>query len=482
MNQAWMGWSLSNSYTQLPSIFYSKQQAALVKNASLFIYNKELAKQLHINEQFMNKEEAPMFLAGQIQDMYPDAMALAYAGHQFGYFNRLGDGRALLLGVQENFDIHLKGSGRTAYSRSGDGKASLGPMLREYVMSEAMHGLNIPTTRSLSVVTTDEKIVRERYLPGAILCRVAASHLRVGTFEYAARFGESEDIRALADYAISRHYPHLVDLEHRYLALLNEVIDKQASLIASWQLVGFIHGVMNTDNMTISGETIDYGPCAFMNQFDPSTVYSSIDSEGRYAYENQPYIGSWNLTRLAESLLPLLADNEQEAIELAKEALERYNELYYSYWLDGMRAKLGLKQKLETDAELITELLQFMYDQQLDFTNTFVDLTLQNFIRLDSYALQSFLIWKKKWEERIKQEQTDMSAITQLMMNVNPIVIARNDWVEAALKQAEDEYDAAPIEQLVELLQDPFAYTPEQRLKYIEPIKEKANYQTYCGT
>jgi len=483
MKQSWMGWNMSNSYTQLPSIFYSKQLAAPVNNARLFIYNEELAKQLHINTQFKENSDAAKFLAGQMPpDYYAEPMALAYAGHQFGYFNRLGDGRALLLGMQLDYDVQLKGSGRTAYSRGGDGKAAIGPMLREYIMSEAMHELGIPTTRSLSVVTTEENIVREQYLPGAILCRIAASHLRVGTFEYAARFAGLEELKALAKYAIARHYPHLKQEANPYLALLKEVIEQQASLIASWQLIGFIHGVMNTDNMTISGETIDYGPCAFMNTFDPKTVYSSIDSEGRYSYENQPYIGSWNLTRLAEALLPLIAEDEAQAIEQAKEALSHYNEAYYKHWLNGMRAKIGLEQQYDGDEELISSLLQFMYDKKLDYTNTFVDLTLQNFIRIESYKSEAFIEWKEKWEQRLQLEHQSLTTIEQKMRKANPIVIARNQWVEQALEAAQRENDPTPVTQLLALLKNPFAYTTEQRLAYVEPIIEKANYQTFCGT
>ena len=482
MNESWLGWNIGNSYTQLPSVFYHKQVAAPVKKARLFIYNQKLAKQLQVDEQFEQNELAAQFLTGQLHEYYPESMALAYAGHQFGYLNRLGDGRALLLGEQVGYDIHLKGSGRTPYSRGGDGKAALGPMLREYIMSEAMYELGIPTTRSLSVVATEEAIIREQYLPGAVLCRVAASHLRVGTFEYAAKWGEEGDIKALADYAIERHFPQLVEHEQPYLAMLREVINRQAKLIASWQHIGFIHGVMNTDNMTISGETIDYGPCAFMNRFDPATVYSSIDSEGRYAYENQPYIGSWNLTRLAESLLPLLADDEEVAIEHAKEALATYNALYYDYCLDGMRAKLGLSEKEEEDSALISSLLQFMYDEKLDYTNTFVDLTLQNFIRIPSYQSETFQAWKLKWDARLQREQCNSETIQLKMMQVNPIVIARNAWVEEALKQAQKENNAEPVLQLLDLLKNPFDYSTAQRLKYIEPLHEPSNYQTYCGT
>lgn len=482
MSQSYMGWKLENSYQQLPSKFYTYQPAGKVKQARIFIYNEQLAKQLHIEQQFFSDEQAPLFLAGQLEEYYAESMALAYAGHQFGYFNMLGDGRALLLGEQDKYDIQLKGSGRTAYSRNGDGKAALGPMLREYIMSEAMHSLHIPTTRSLSVVATEEAIIRDQYLPGAILCRVAASHLRVGTFEYAAAFGEPSDIKALADYAIKRHYPHLNGQSNPYAELIREVATKQGALIASWELIGFIHGVMNTDNMTISGETIDYGPCAFMNAYDPNTVYSSIDTNGRYAYSNQAQIGNWNVSKLAEALLPLLHDEVEVAIEQAKHALGAYSDSWRQTYFSGMRAKLGLSLEEEEDEELIVELLQFMYDEQLDYTNTFVDLTLRNFIRIDSYRSDKFQTWKLKWEQRLSREEESLEQSQHKMMKVNPIVIPRNEWVEDALEDAQKENRKDKVEQLLALLKDPFAYTAEQRLKYIEPITEQSNYQTYCGT
>lgn len=482
MSQPIMGWNLKNTYKQLPSKFYAYQSAAKVKQARLFIYNKQLAKELLIDEEFFLNEQAALFLAGQQEEYYSESMALAYAGHQFGYFNRLGDGRALLLGEQGDYDIQLKGSGRTPYSRNGDGKAALGPMLREYIISEAMYALGIPTTRSLSVVATEEAVIREEYLPGAILCRVAASHLRVGTFEYAAAFGEQGDLQALADYAIKRHYPDLIGHSNRYAELIREVAIKQGKLIASWELIGFIHGVMNTDNMTISGETIDYGPCAFMNVYDPNTVYSSIDSHGRYAYSNQAQIGNWNVSKLAEALLPLLHDEAEAAVEVAKEALGAYAESWRKTYFTGMRAKLGLSLEEAEDETLIVDLLQLMYDEELDYTNTFVDLTLHNFIRINSYQTDKFQAWIKKWEARLKREQESLEELQQKMMKVNPIVIPRNEWVEEALEDAQKENNADKVKSLLALLKNPFAYTVEQRLKYIEPIIEQSNYQTYCGT
>ncbi|HEU4965779.1 MAG TPA: YdiU family protein, partial [Bacilli bacterium] len=326
------GWNLDNSYARLPEVFFSVISPNPVYAPKLIVLNQPLASSLGLDAQALQSEEAVAVLAGTQVPEGSVPLAQAYAGHQFGHFTKLGDGRALLVGEQitpsgERFDIQLKGSGRTPYSRGGDGRAALGPMLREYIISEAMHGLGIPTTRSLAVVTTGEPIYRETKLPGAILTRVAASHLRVGTFQYAAQWGTVEDLRALADYAIQRHYPEADKAENRYLALLQEVIKRQAALVAKWQQVGFIHGVMNTDNMTIGGETIDYGPCAFMNTYDPKTVFSSIDVQGRYAYGNQPYIAGWNLARFAETLIPLFDDDQEKAVQIVQDAISAYSQL-----------------------------------------------------------------------------------------------------------------------------------------------------------
>lgn len=311
-----------------------------------------------MNKDLLKSDQGIEILAGNSAPSGSTPLAQAYAGHQFGHFNMLGDGRALLYGEQitpdgERFDIQLKGSGKTPYSRGGDGRAGLGPMLREYIISEAMHGLGIPTTRSLSVVTTGESIIRETLQQGAVMTRIATSHIRVGTFQFAATYGTYEDLQALADYTINRHYPALEEKENKYLLFLEEVTKRQASLIAKWQLVGFIHGVMNTDNMSISGETIDYGPCAFMDTYDMNTVFSSIDTQGRYAYGNQPGIGAWNLARLAESLLPLIHEDQEEAIRLAQEVLTAYPEYFQTNYLKGMRAKLGLFHEEEGNIALV---------------------------------------------------------------------------------------------------------------------------------
>ena len=355
------GWNINNSYIHLPENFYSIIQLSPVSLPQLVVLNEPLAKILGFNiEKIKSKESIEIFAGNRIPEG-GIAIAQAYAGHQFGYFTMLGDGRALLLGEHitpngKRFDIQLKGSGRTPYSRGGDGRAALGPMLREYIISEAMYGLKIPTTRSLAVVTTGESIIRESILKGAVLTRIASSHIRVGTFQYAKRFGTKDDLIALADYTLKRHFPNFESSDNRYLYLLKEVIKKQAQLISKWMLVGFIHGVMNTDNMTISGETIDYGPCAFMDYYDPSTVFSSIDIYGRYAYSNQPNIAAWNLARFAETLLPLLSENKDKAVKIAQNEIEKFHELYKDNWLNGMRAKIGLFSKEKEDEILIEQI------------------------------------------------------------------------------------------------------------------------------
>ena len=374
---------LENTYCELPNIFYSKEIPEKILNPKLVEFNKELAEDLGLDLKFLNSDEGIQYLVGNKLLEGSTPIAQAYAGHQFGHFTMLGDGRAILLGefISRNgqrFDIQLKGAGKTKYSRGGDGKAALGPMLREYIISEGMYGLKIPTTRSLAVISTGENVIREEILEGALLVRIAKSHIRVGTFQFARNFGDVEDLKKLADYTLNRHFKKDSYEGNSYLYLLKEVINNQAKLISKWQLVGFIHGVMNTDNMTISGETIDYGPCAFMDSYDINTVFSSIDINGRYAYGNQPKIGVWNLTRFAESLLPLLDDDIDNAIKIAEEALSNYGKLYNEYYFNGMRAKLGLFNKEEEDENLILSLLTIMNKFKADYTSTFLNLTLGN--------------------------------------------------------------------------------------------------------
>ncbi|MFS0864685.1 protein adenylyltransferase SelO [Fredinandcohnia sp. 179-A 10B2 NHS] len=481
------GWNFDNSYIRLPDAFYSKMNPNPVRDPKIIKLNKELTQQLGLNVEALESDEGVEVLAGNSFPEGASPLAQAYAGHQFGHFTMLGDGRALLIGEQitpdlERFDIQLKGSGRTPYSRGGDGRAALGPMLREYIISEAMHGLGIPTTRSLAVVETGEPVYRENQLQGAILTRVAASHLRVGTFEYAAGKGNVEDLRALADYAIDRHYPESKNDENPYLSLLIEVIKRQASLIAKWQLVGFIHGVMNTDNMTISGETIDYGPCAFMDTYDPGTVFSSIDSQGRYAYGNQPYIGSWNLARFAESLLPLLHDEQEQAVKIAETAINDYSKQYFKNWFAGMRAKLGIFTENSEDETLIKDLLEIMKNHQADYTNTFRALTFDNAQETPMYGTQEFSKWYEQWQARLNQQDKTREESFQLMQQSNPGVIPRNHRVEEAIEAAVNRGDYSVIDQLLTVLSYPFAHTPEQEEYCKLPDSTNKPYRTFCGT
>lgn len=480
-----IGWKMEHTYTELPDMFFTQTNPTPVQDPALILFNDVLAKELGLNGEMLKEEGAQIFAGNQLADEF-NPIAQAYAGHQFGNFTMLGDGRAILLGEQktptgELRDIQLKGAGKTPYSRGGDGRAGVGPMLREYIISEAMHGLGIPTSRALAVTSTGEPIIRETMLDGAIVTRVASSHLRVGTFQYAAAYGTKDDIRALADYAIQRHDPDLVSSENKFMQFLKRVIDRQASLIAKWQLVGFIHGVMNTDNMTISGETIDYGPCAFMNTFDPSTVFSSIDIQGRYAFANQPNIGGWNIARFAESLLPLFLEDEDQAVELAQEAISNFGPIYYEYWLMGMREKLGLMRKEDGDAKLIDALLTLMEDHQADYTTTFIDLTFDSNSETSLERSSAFSEWKIRWKKRLEKEERSSEQIFEHMKSVNPAIIPRNDLVEEALKAAVDHQDFSLVKRLNELLQDPYAHTEAQE-KYMRRDLPSGPYQTFCGT
>ncbi|MFK9094018.1 protein adenylyltransferase SelO [Bacillus salipaludis] len=482
-----LGWNFDNSYARLPKSFYSSQNPVPVRSPKLIILNSPLAVSLGLNVEGLQSEKGVGVFAGNQIPEGALPLAQAYAGHQFGHFTMLGDGRAVLLGEQitplgERFDIQLKGPGRTPYSRGGDGRAALGPMLREYIISEAMNGLGIPTTRSLAVVSTGELVIRETDLPGAILTRVAASHIRVGTFQYIAKWGTVEELRILADYTLTRHFPDVEADEIRYLSLLQEVIKRQAALIAKWQLVGFIHGVMNTDNMTISGETIDYGPCAFMDVYDPETVFSSIDVQGRYAYGNQPYMAGWNLARFAETLLPLLHDNQEQAIKLAQDAISNFMELYKNNWLAGMRAKLGIFNEEKQDETLIDDLLSMMQKYRADYTNTFRTLTFDTLDDTVLFGTPEFTKWFERWKERLQRQEESKASSSQLMRNSNPALIPRNHRVEAALEAAVKEGDYCVMEKLLEVLSSPYAHTPEQTEYSTPPVPSSSPYRTFCGT
>ncbi|MBU3136772.1 YdiU family protein [Clostridium gasigenes] len=479
------GFNFKNSYIDLPNVFYALVSPSKVPDPKLVILNNKLIEDLGLKLGELQCEDGLEILSGNKAPKGAVTLAQAYAGHQFGNFTMLGDGRAILLGEHitaegNRFDIQLKGSGRTPYSRGGDGKASLGPMIREYIISEAMNGLGIPTVRSLSVVTTGEEVYRETRLPGAVLTRVASSHIRVGTFQYARGLNDIQDLKALADYTLERHYKDGIKEENPYVYLLKEVIKKQATLISKWQLVGFIHGVMNTDNMTISGETIDYGPCAFMDTYDPETVFSSIDKYGRYSYENQPSMAEWDLARFAETLLPLLHDDMNEAIKIAQGAVSEFHNLYTKQWLSGMRKKLGLFNEEEEDTKLIEGILTIMKKYSADYTNTFRALTINKYEDTEIIDKEDFNQWINLWKERLLRQDEKEEAVLNLMRNNNPAVIPRNHRVEEALDYAVNKGDYSVLEKLLEVLSEPYSYSAEQ--EEYRSVKTKVNYRTFCGT
>jgi len=481
-----IGWHFDNTYSKLPKSFLENIKPVPVKDPKLIILNKNLAEQLNLDfSKFSDTDLAKIFSGNSLPEG-SETIAQAYAGHQFGHFTMLGDGRAVMLGEhldKENkrFDIQFKGSGRTSFSRSGDGRAVLGPMLREYIISEAMHALNIPTTRSLAVVSTGEEVVREQMLPGAILTRVASSHIRVGTFQYIAATQNADDLKTLFNYTIDRHYPEIKDSKTKALDLLNLLMQKQCELVINWMRVGFIHGVMNTDNMTVSGETIDYGPCAFMDHYHPQTVFSSIDQNGRYSYNNQPRITKWNLARFAECIIPLIDQDEQKAISIATETINNFEKLYEEKWLNMMRDKLGLFGEDKDDKHLIFELLTWMENNKADFTNTFCNLMEIQSIKNPIYQNQEYLNWKAKWKKRLEKNNTEKEKYLELMRSVNPIFIPRNHKVEEALKDA-SENKLETLNQLLEVIKYPHKDNG-MLMDYQQPMSnENGNYKTFCGT
>jgi uncharacterized protein YdiU (UPF0061 family) len=480
-----VGWRFDNTYSRLPDVLFVPATPARVREPRISILNKQLGDELGLHLDALSLEDAAALFAGHDLPEGSQPIAQAYAGHQFGGFTMLGDGRAILLGEHRTpsgrlFDIQLKGAGRTRFSRGGDGRAALGPMLREYVISEAMAALGIPTTRSLAVVTTGESVYRSSALKGAILTRVAASHIRVGTFEYAARVNESI-LRALADYAIDRHYPELVDSPRKYLEFFRAVADRQAALVAQWQLVGFIHGVMNTDNVAISGETIDYGPCAFMNAYDQGTVFSSIDHTGRYAYGNQPNITQWNLARFAETILTLIDPEPENAVAAAMEVLNDFPAMFERYWLEGMRKKLGFRSEEAGDGELIRTLLGWMQKSRADYTNTFRDLSAGEPPMDDRYQDPDFQAWHSQWQQRLDRDGQSIASANTLMRSVNPVVIPRNHRVEEALSAAEEHDDLSVLHLLLAALTSPYKARAELAA-YQAPPTDDCGYQTFCGT
>lgn len=481
-----VGWRFDNTYVRLPEVLFAPAEPIAVREPRASILNYRLAEELGLNLGALSPQAAAALFAGQELPNGSRPIAQAYAGHQFGGFTMLGDGRAILVGEHRTptgrlVDIQLKGAGPTRFSRNGDGRAALGPMLREYIISEAMAALGIPTTRSLAVVTTGEPVYRASALRGAVLTRVAASHIRVGTFQFLAARRDASNLQMLADYAIARHYPELVDAPRKYLEFIRAVVDRQAALIARWQLVGFIHGVMNTDNMAISGETIDYGPCAFMNAYRPDTVFSSIDYAGRYAYGNQPPIAQWNLARFAETLLPLLDPDSERAVAVALDVLNEFSTRFDQYWLAGMRSKLGLQTEESSDIELIRSLFDWMQQSQADFTNTFRDLSSEEPSTSNQYQDPNFRAWYARWRDRLRLEGRANTLAAAGMRAVNPAVIPRNHRVEEALAAAEDHDDLSVLHRLLAALASPYEASDDSA-PYQDPPLDDGNYRTFCGT
>ena len=490
------GWRLEHTYADLPQLFWTPAAPTAVREPRLVAFNRPLAIALGLDPATLDGPAAAEIFAGNALPDGARPIAQAYAGHQFGHLTGLGDGRAILLGEQitpsgDRLDVQLKGAGQTRFSRRGDGRAALGPMLREYIISEAMHALGIATTRSLAVVTTGEPVYRESVLQGAVLTRVAASHIRVGTMQWAAAHDDPTAARALADYTLARHYPELADSPQRYIGLFEAIVARQASLIARWQLVGFIHGVMNTDNMALSGETIDYGPCAFMDAYDPATVFSSIDQGGRYAYGNQPPIAQWNLGRLAEAMLSLFDADADRAVEQATGVLNRFPELFHRQWLDGMRAKLGLFTREDEDEALVNSLLAWMRQRSADFTNTFrlliggpkgppllpsADLSAAGSAEADA----EFEAWRCRWVARLGRQPQSRAESDTLMRQHTPAVIPRNHNVEAALAAATSG-DVSVMERLLDVLATPYDHDRDLPM-FSAPGSSAQPYRTFCGT
>lgn len=483
-----MKFNFDNTYTSLPSELFSVCRPTAVREPQLVMFNRQLAQELGLNA----VDEPATSLAAVFSGNHlpPDAanIAQAYSGHQFGHFTRLGDGRAILLGEQitpdgRRFDLQFKGSGVTPYSRRGDGRATLSAMLREYIISEAMHALGIPTSRSLAVVATGEPVYREQIQMGAVLTRVAASHIRVGTFEHVARFCAPETLKTFTNYVIDRHYPELSEAENPALSLLETVMNRQIELIVNWMRVGFIHGVMNTDNMTISGETIDYGPCAFMNAYNPETVFSSIDTSGRYAFGNQAQIALWNLTRLAESLLSLIDTDTEKAIGKAENVLNAFQSRFEEKYLQMLAGKIGFTNAQDGEKVLIHKLLNWMYLNKADYSNTFVELMYPGTFNDRIYNQSSFPDWKNEWEKQLTNNSISKADALKTMQAANPVYIPRNHQVEMVLKQVTETGKVNALTDLMKILSNPYAVTAFEPDFMIPPSTgQEQNYKTYCGT
>jgi len=483
-----------NSYRRLPDRFYACVLPQAAPAPRLIALNRPLAARLGLDLSAVEPDAAAIF-SGNALPAGAEPIAAAYAGHQFGSFvPQLGDGRAILLGEVidrdgQRQDIQLKGSGRTPFSRQGDGRAALGPVLREFIVSEAMHALGVPTTRALAAVTTGEPVYREEILPGAVLTRVAASHIRVGTFQFFAVRGDAEAVRHLADYVIARHYPELADREQPYLALLEAVARRQAQLVARWMQIGFIHGVMNTDNMTVSGETIDYGPCAFMDAYDPATVFSAIDQGGRYAFANQPKIARWNLARLAETLLPLIDADAENSVDRANGVLALFANHFERFWVEGMRSKIGLTNAEPEDRSLVEELLEAMHYGRADFTLTFrrlcdaaEDARADGGVRALFEAPTLFDAWAVRWRERISRDPQPPGGRAASMRAANPAFIPRNHRIAEALRAAVEQGDLQPFEALMAVLERPYTEQPASQRYAEPPAPAERVLQTFCGT
>ncbi|MGR9552564.1 protein adenylyltransferase SelO [Rhizobium leguminosarum] len=493
-NRPGAAFPFDNSYVGLPPHFFAAQAPTAVAEPWLIKLNEPLATELGLDVEALRRDGAAIF-SGNLLPEGAEPLAMAYAGHQFGGFSpQLGDGRAILLGEVvdrsgKRYDIQLKGAGPTPFSRRGDGRAAIGPVLREYIISEAMFALGIPATRALAAVTTGEPVYREEVLPGAVFTRVAASHVRVGTFQYFAARGDTDGVRALADYVIDRHYPALKEAENPYLSLFEAVSERQAALIARWLHVGFIHGVMNTDNMTVSGETIDFGPCAFMDTYDPATVFSSIDQHGRYAYANQPGIGQWNLARLGETLLPLIDAEPDSAVDKANVVIKRYGERFQAHWLAGMREKIGLAGEEDGDLELVQALLSLMQAQGADFTLAFRRLS---DLAGDDVAAPAFAAsfreadacgpWLTQWRARLSRDPQTATERAIAMRSVNPAFIPRNHRVEQAIKAAVEDGDFSLFEALLSVLSKPYEDQPGFAAYREPPKPDERVLATFCGT
>ena len=483
-----VGWHFDNTYSKLPDTMMSRLLPVPVKAPKLVVINNALSKELGLDFSNISNENLALMFSGNLLPEGTETIAQAYAGHQFGYFTILGDGRAIIIGEhlsknKKRFDIQFKGSGKTPYSRNADGRAALGPMIREYIISEAMHGLNIPTTRSLAVVNTGENVIRETPLPGAILTRVAASHIRVGTFQYLVATGDEKNLKTLVDYTIERHYPNIETSDNPALDLLKIVIKKQIDLVTNWMRVGFIHGVMNTDNMVISGETIDYGPCAFMNSYNPSTVFSSIDLKGRYSFGNQPLIAHWNLSRFAETLIPLINNSEKNSIKIGSQIINEFSENFKKAWTEMMKSKLGFINTQSEDEKFIKNLLDWMEINKADYTNTFCILMDEEGYNTEIYERKSFKIIKNEFNKRIQKNKIKPDLSNNIMRSNNPLVIPRNHHVEESLKQIVKNNDYKLFENILDNMKNPYKKNLNKNKFKQPPTHNYDNeYRTFCGT